>query len=65
MAVSNSTLSTARSHIDLWMTGPFRAIGLLRRNLAEVGIRAMRRRSRFAVGLVGEASDIIVVWTNR
>ncbi len=37
VAVSNSTLSTARSHIDLWMTGPFHAIGVLRPSLTEVG----------------------------
>ncbi|HWL42447.1 MAG TPA: hypothetical protein VNQ73_05845 [Ilumatobacter sp.] len=33
VAVSGSTAADARSHIDLWMTGPFHAIGILRYNL--------------------------------
>lgn len=33
VAVSGSTAANARSHIDLWMTGPFHAIGILRPNL--------------------------------
>lgn len=33
VAVSGSMAADARSHIDLWMTGPFHAIGLLRHNL--------------------------------
>ncbi|HUF97084.1 MAG TPA: hypothetical protein VMM60_03070 [Ilumatobacter sp.] len=33
VAVSGSTAANARSHIDLWMTGPFHAIGVLRHNL--------------------------------
>lgn len=33
VAVSGSTSANARSHIDLWMTGPFHAIGILRHNL--------------------------------
>jgi hypothetical protein len=34
VAVSSNGNATARSHIDLWMTGPFHAIGLLRPSLA-------------------------------
>ena len=30
VAVSSSTTATARNHVDLWMTGPFHAIGVLR-----------------------------------
>ena len=37
VAVSSSTGATARNHIDLWMTGPFHAIGLLRDNLTSTG----------------------------
>ena len=37
VAVSSSTAATARSHIDLWMTGPFHAIGLLRPQLRRAG----------------------------
>jgi hypothetical protein len=37
VAVSGSTASNARSHIDLWMTGPFHAIGILRHNLTTTG----------------------------
>lgn len=34
VAVSGSVEADARSHIDLWMTGPFHAIGILRPTLA-------------------------------
>jgi hypothetical protein len=33
VAVSGSVEADARSHIDLWMTGPFHTIGILRHNL--------------------------------
>lgn len=35
VAVSSNVSATARSHIDLWMTGPFHAIGLLRSSLQQ------------------------------
>ena len=35
VAVSSSSSATTRSHIDLWMTGPFHAIGLLRPSLSQ------------------------------
>lgn len=37
VAVSSSASATARNHIDLWMTGPFHAIGILRPTLATSG----------------------------
>ncbi|CAN5596431.1 hypothetical protein BH23ACT3_BH23ACT3_13780 [soil metagenome] len=37
VAVSSSVSATPRSHIDLWMTGPFHAIGVLRHNLTSTG----------------------------
>ena len=37
VAVSSAFNTTARSHIELWMTGPFHAIGVLRPNLQTVG----------------------------
>jgi len=37
VAVSSAYGTTARSHIELWMTGPFHAIGILRHNLLSVG----------------------------
>ncbi len=37
VAVSSVVGTSARSHIELWMTGPFHAIGILRPNLARVG----------------------------
>lgn len=37
VAVSSSVTATARNHIDLWMTGPFHAIGILRHSLATSG----------------------------
>jgi uncharacterized protein YkwD len=35
VAVSSNSSATARGHIDLWMTGPFHAIGLLRPSLQQ------------------------------
>ncbi len=37
VAVSSSVNASARNHIDLWMTGPFHAIGILRHNLRSSG----------------------------
>jgi hypothetical protein len=37
VAVSSNVNATARSHVELWMTGPFHAIGILRYNLTTVG----------------------------
>jgi hypothetical protein len=37
VAVSSSVSATARNHVDLWMTGPFHAIGVLRHNLTTTG----------------------------
>jgi Cysteine-rich secretory protein family len=37
VAVSSNPATTAREHIDLWMTGPFHAIGILRPQLQQVG----------------------------
>jgi hypothetical protein len=37
VAVSSSITATARDHIDLWMSGPFHAIGILRPKLATSG----------------------------
>jgi hypothetical protein len=37
VAVSSSYGTSARRHIELWMTGPFHAIGVLRHNLRQVG----------------------------
>lgn len=37
VAVSSSSTASARSHIDLWMSGPFHAIGILRSSLRQTG----------------------------
>jgi len=37
VAVSSVFNERARSHIELWMTGPFHAVGVLRPNLKQVG----------------------------
>jgi hypothetical protein len=37
VAVSSAINTTPRSHIELWMTGPFHAVGVLRRDLKTVG----------------------------
>jgi len=37
VAVSSSSSASARSHVDLWMSGPFHAIGILRSSLRQTG----------------------------
>lgn len=37
VAVSSAFNTKARSHIELWMSGPFHAVGVLRRDLKTVG----------------------------
>jgi hypothetical protein len=37
VAVSSAYGTSARSHIELWMTGPFHALGIIRPNLRSVG----------------------------
>ena len=37
VAVSSGFGASARGHIELWMTGPFHAVGVLRPNLKTVG----------------------------
>jgi hypothetical protein len=37
VAVSSSINTSARSHVELWMSGPFHAIGVLRPNLRSTG----------------------------
>ena len=37
VAVSSAYGTSARSHVELWMTGPFHALGILRHNLRSVG----------------------------
>jgi hypothetical protein len=37
VAVSSEFNAKARSHVELWMTGPFHAVGILRPNLKTVG----------------------------
>lgn len=37
VAVSSNGSSPARNHIDLWMSGPFHAIGILRSSLSQTG----------------------------
>ena len=44
VAVSSSTAATARNHIDLWMSGPFHAIGILRPQAGDERVRHLRRR---------------------
>ncbi len=37
VAVSSNPGATARSHVELWMSGPFHAIGILRSSLRQAG----------------------------
>lgn len=45
VAVSNLASTTPRRHIELWMTGPFHAIGVLRPDLTTVGFGMCSTRS--------------------
>jgi hypothetical protein len=40
VAVSSSVTATARRHVELWMSGPFHAIGVIRPNLRSAGFGA-------------------------
>ena len=44
VAVSSQINTSARSHVELWMSGPFHAIGILRPNLAVDRFRQVRPR---------------------
>ncbi len=47
VAVSSVIDTSARSHVELWMTGPFHAIGVLRPNLVSTGFgKCDLRRTR-------------------
>jgi uncharacterized protein YkwD len=37
VAVSSNAATTARSHVELWMSGPFHAVGILRSSLRQAG----------------------------
>ncbi len=45
VAVSSATGVTNRSFVELWMTGPFHAIGILRPNLQRVGFGQCENRN--------------------
>ena len=51
VAVSSNAAATPRSHIDLWMTGPFHAIGLLRPSLQQA-----------AFGICANSSNTATQW---
>ena len=56
VAVSSSVTASARNHIDLWMTGPFHAIGILRHNLRTQRLRHVRvEQHPHALALGGNA----------
>ena len=59
VAVSSTASATARSHIDLWMTGPFHAIGVLRHNLASSGFGLCNTTSSSTSWRSGGTLDVI------
>jgi uncharacterized protein YkwD len=59
VAVSSSTSAQARNHIDLWMTGPFHAIGILRHNLAVSGFGLCNQASAPTPWRSGGTLDVV------
>ncbi|MFP5488483.1 MAG: CAP domain-containing protein, partial [Acidimicrobiia bacterium] len=59
VAVSSSVSATARNHIDLWMTGPFHAIGILRHNLTSSGFGLCTKDSAPTPWRSGGTLDVI------
>jgi hypothetical protein len=45
VAVSSNVATTAREHIELWMSGPFHALGVLRPQLTQVGYGQFNKAS--------------------
>lgn len=59
VAVSSAITADARDHIDLWMTGPFHAIGILRHNLTESGFGLCAEDDTPTVWRSGGTLDVI------
>ena len=59
VAVSSSISATPRNHIDLWMTGPFHAIGILRHNLASSGFGLASQQNTPTPWRSGATLDVI------
>ena len=59
VAVSSAVTADARDHIDLWMTGPFHAIGILRHNLTESGFGLCAQEDTPTVWRSGGTLDVI------
>ena len=59
VAVSSSISASARSHVDLWMTGPFHAIGVLRHNLRTSGFGLCAKQDTPTPWRSGGTLDVI------
>ncbi len=59
VAVSSSISTTPRQHIELWMTGPFHAIGILRHSLAQSGFGLCAAESTPTPWRSGGTLDVI------
>ena len=59
VAVSSSIDATARSHVELWMTGPFHAIGVLRHSLRTSGFGLCARSDTPTPWHSGGTLDVI------
>lgn len=59
VAVSSSLNATARNHVDLWMTGPFHAIGVLRHSLRTSGFGLCAKENTPTPWRSGGTLDVI------
>lgn len=59
VAVSSAITATPRNHIDLWMTGPFHAIGILRHNLVASGFGLCAQENTPTPWRSGATLDVI------
>ncbi|MEO6651130.1 MAG: CAP domain-containing protein [Ilumatobacteraceae bacterium] len=59
VAVSSNISTTARQHVELWMTGPFHAIGVLRHSLRSSGFGLCAQESTPTPWRSGGTLDVI------
>lgn len=59
VAVSSAITATPRDHIELWLTGPFHAIGILRHNLRSSGFGLCAAESTPTPWRSGATLDVI------
>jgi hypothetical protein len=65
VAVSSNSYATARSHIDLWMSGPFHAIGILRSSLQQAAFGMCSSRTNPTAGRWHSGATLDVIRGNN